>query len=161
MASVTRAIRVARRIHVRGVVQGVGFRPYIFRLARTHALHGWVINGDDGVRMHIEGSEEYVEAFVKTLEPDAPAAARIAFLDVEPVAVAECADFEIRHSESGHRPTTRIAPDLPICHYCLHEMFQAADSRFRYPYINCTNCGPRFSIVRALPYDRANTTMAA
>src|SRR2546423_10098821 len=160
MAAVTGAPRLAQRIHVRGIVQGVGFRPYVFRLARTHGVHGWVLNGDDGVGIHVEGSGERVDAFVRALTTDPPPAAHIAAVDVEPAAAGALTGFEIRDSESDRQPTTRIAPDLPICDACLREMLDRDDRRSRYPYINCTNCGPRFSIVRALPYDRARTTMA-
>jgi hydrogenase maturation protein HypF len=153
--------RVARRIHIAGIVQGVGFRPYVFRLARAHDLAGWVLNGDDGVHIHVEGGEHSVRDFLAELPANAPPAAQIAAIEVEPDTVETVAgEFEIRHSESEQRPTTRIAPDLPVCDACLGELFDPADRRFRYPYINCTNCGPRYSIVRALPYDRARTTMA-
>jgi len=150
----------ARHVHIRGVVQGVGFRPYVLRLARGHALRGWVRNGADGVRVHVEGLNDAVELFVRDLVAHPPQAATIAAIDV---AEAECGafdSFEIRESESDRRPTTRLSPDLPVCADCLRELFDVHDRRSGYPYINCTNCGPRFSIVRALPYDRAQTTMA-
>ncbi|MGH9614909.1 MAG: acylphosphatase, partial [Bryobacteraceae bacterium] len=150
----------ARDIHIRGVVQGVGFRPHVFRLAREHALAGWVLNGDDGVRIHVEGAEDALDAFAGDLTAHPPPAARIVAIDVEPARVADLAGFEIRHSDSSGAPTTRIAPDLPVCDLCLREMLDPGDRHHRYPYINCTNCGPRYSIVRALPYDREHTTMA-
>ena len=161
MTTVTAAEPTARRIHIRGVVQGVGFRPFIYRLARAHALRGWVLNGADGVRIHVEGAADAVESFVRELAAQPPPAARITAIDVTPDVVQAPAGFEILHSDVGHSPTTRIAPDLPICDVCLRELLDPSDRRHRYPYINCTNCGPRFSIVRALPYDRARTTMAA
>jgi len=161
MAPVTGTSRAARRIHVRGIVQGVGFRPYVFRLARAHDLDGWVLNGDDGIRIHVEGSGDALDAFVQALSGSPPPAARIAAIDVEPADIDGVTGFEIRHSEAGRQPTTRISPDLPTCDACLRELFDPSDPRARYPYINCTNCGPRYSIVRALPYDRARTTMAA
>jgi hydrogenase maturation protein HypF len=160
MSSVAGEQRVARRVHVRGIVQGVGFRPFVFRLAQAHALAGWVHNGDDGVSIHIQGGASAVDAFVRALTAEAPPAAVISALDVtshEPLALEA---FEIRESTSTRPPTTRMSPDLPVCDDCLRELFDPGDRRFRYPYINCTNCGPRFSIVRALPYDRARTTMA-
>ena len=153
--------RVARRIRVRGVVQGVGFRPFVFRLAQTHALSGWVRNGGDGVRIHVEGSGAAIDAFIRDLSAGPPLAARIAAIEVEGDSVDALDGFAIRVSEPDARPTTRISPDLPVCGRCLHEMFDGSDRRHLYPYINCTDCGPRFSIVRALPYDRSNTTMAA
>jgi len=147
-------------IHVRGVVQGVGFRPHVFRLARAHDVAGWVRNGQDGVRIHAEGHPQSLDAFVDDLSAQSPPAARIAAIDVEPAPVASLSAFEIRDSDNAGAPTTRLAPDLSVCADCLREMFDRTNRRFRYPYVNCTNCGPRFSIVRALPYDRAHTTMA-
>jgi hydrogenase maturation protein HypF len=146
-------------IHIRGVVQGVGFRPHVFRLARAHDVAGWVLNGQDGVRIHAEGLPRALEAFVDDLSAHSPPAARIAAIDVEPALVVSLSAFEIRESDDAGTPTTRLAPDLSVCADCRREMFEGGNRRFRYPYINCTNCGPRFSIVRALPYDRANTTM--
>ncbi|HEY7056863.1 MAG TPA: carbamoyltransferase HypF [Vicinamibacterales bacterium] len=153
--------RLAHRIRVRGVVQGVGFRPYVFRLAQTHALTGWVLNGDEGVSIHVEGGQPALEAFLTDLTAHPPPAARIAAVEVSAGPVEALQSFEILDSESGGRPTTRVSPDLPICDACLREMLDPADARSGYPYINCTNCGPRFTIVRALPYDRALTTMAS
>jgi hydrogenase maturation protein HypF len=147
-------------IHIRGVVQGVGFRPHVFRLARTHDVAGWVRNGQDGVRIHAEGLPRALNAFVDDLSAHSPPAARIAAIDVEPALVVNLSAFEIRDSANAGTPTTRVAPDLCVCVDCLREMFDGGDRRFRYPYINCTNCGPRFSILRALPYDRVNTTLA-
>jgi hydrogenase maturation protein HypF len=152
--------RVARRIHVRGVVQGVGFRPYVFRLAQAHALSGWVLNGQDGVRIHVEGDQRSVDAFVRELSTQPPPASWIAAMDVAPDAVAARNGFEILDSDADGRPATRISPDLSICADCRREMQDISNRRHRYAYINCTNCGPRYSILHALPYDRVNTTMA-
>jgi hydrogenase maturation protein HypF len=141
-------------------VQGVGFRPFVFRLAQANALVGWVLNGDDGVRIHVEGRERGIDAFLRELTASPPPAARVTAVDVvehDPLALSS---FEIRESVSARTPTTRISPDLPVCDQCVRELFDSTDPRFRYPYINCTNCGPRYSIIRALPYDRAQTTMA-
>jgi hydrogenase maturation protein HypF len=153
--------RVAKRVHVRGVVQGVGFRPYVFRLAHAHRLDGWVLNGDDGVTIHIEGADDVLVDFIDALRLNPPPAAHIESIEVHADGVERLAGFDIRLSESDRRPTTRIAPDLPVCDACVRELFDPADRRQGYPYVNCTNCGPRFSIVRGLPYDRALTTMAA
>jgi hydrogenase maturation protein HypF len=150
----------ARRIRVRGVVQGVGFRPYVFRLAHDHRLRGWVVNGTEGVSIHVEGALVEIQAFIRVLPLQAPRAAAITGLEVSPAAPEAFETFEIRPSESEGRLTTRISPDLPVCAECLGELFDTRNRRSAYPYINCTNCGPRFSIVRALPYDRVNTTMA-
>ena len=155
------ACTIAKRLRVRGVVQGVGFRPHVYRLARAHALDGCVLNGDDGVHIHVQGAADSIEAFVRELAADAPPAAQIADIAAAACAVETLASsFEIRHSASDHRPTTRVSPDLAVCDACLRDLFDPLDRRYRYPYVNCTNCGPRFSIVEALPYDRTHTTMA-
>ena len=153
-------MREARLVQVRGVVQGVGFRPFVFRLARAHGLTGWVLNGADGVRIHAEGAEAALGDFLRELEAHPPPAARIAALEVARADVAGFRAFEIRASEDRGPPTTRISPDLPVCEHCLAELLDPADRRAGYAYINCTDCGPRFSIIRGLPYDRARTTMA-
>jgi hydrogenase maturation protein HypF len=152
--------RAARSIHVRGIVQGVGFRPHVFRLAHAHGLAGWVLNGAAGVQIHVEGSEDALDAFVGALRASPPVASHVTEIDVTPDYVAGLNGFEIRRSEAGGPPSTRIAPDLAICDACLRELFDPTDRRYRYPYINCTECGPRYSIVRGLPYDRPLTTMA-
>jgi hydrogenase maturation protein HypF len=148
----------ARFLRVRGVVQGVGFRPFVHRLARTHGITGWVRNGGDGVEIHAEGGEEALDAFVAGFD-EPPAAARIVSCEVETVPATGCDRFEIRDSEAEGRPTVRISPDLPVCAACLEELFDPADRRYGYPYINCTDCGPRYSILLGLPYDRPRTTM--
>ena len=146
-------------IKVRGVVQGVGFRPFVFRLAHANTLAGWVSNGDEGVEIFLEGSETGLENFVHELQAAPPDAANISEIEIcasDPIGVN---DFQIRESRREQRPTTRISPDLPVCADCLHELFDPADRRYRYPYMNCTNCGPRYSVTLRLPYDRRNTTM--
>lgn len=150
----------AKVIRVRGIVQGVGFRPFAYRLARRFALAGWVKNGAEGVEIHVEGSERDVEAFAHAVVAEAPPAASIASTEVLDAPCESYAGFEIRESEPRTRPTVRISPDLATCDACLRELFDPADRRYRYPYINCTDCGPRYSIVTALPYDRPSTTMA-
>ena len=149
----------ARWVRVRGVVQGVGFRPFVLRLARAGALAGWVRNGDDGVEIHLEGPPGRLEDFLRALESDAPPAARITALDVEPRAPTGLDGFTIRESGRRERPSVRISPDLAVCDRCLLELFDPADPRAGYPYINCTDCGPRYSIILDLPYDRERTTM--
>jgi hydrogenase maturation protein HypF len=140
-------------------VQGVGFRPFVYRLARANTLNGWVLNAEEGVEIHLEGAETGLEAFVRDLKAQPPPAASIAEIDVrwaEPVGLSE---FTIRTSQRRERPTVGISPDLPVCDDCIRELFDPADQRYWYPYINCTNCGPRYTVVLALPYDRSNTTM--
>jgi hydrogenase maturation protein HypF len=151
----------ARSIRVRGVVQGVGFRPFVFRLARENHLAGWVVNQQAGVDIHLEGDEESLEHFVQGLSSEAPPAARIAAVDVLAADFAGFQDFTIRESHSNGRPSVRISPDLPVCEECLAELFDPANRRYLYPYINCTNCGPRFTVIESLPYDRPRTTMKA
>jgi hydrogenase maturation protein HypF len=146
-------------IRVRGVVQGVGFRPFVYRLACANTLNGWVLNADEGVEIHLEGAEAGLQAFVRDLKAQPPPAASIAEIDVQPAERVGLHEFTIRTSQRKERPTVRISPDLPICNDCLRELFNPADPRYWYPYINCTNCGPRYTVVQALPYDRANTTM--
>ena len=151
----------AVEVRVRGTVQGVGFRPKVFRLARAHDLTGWVLNAESGVEMHLEGPERSLDAFLRDLKDHPPPAASIASLDVEPSTLLGCREFTIRASARTDRPTVRVSPDLCVCADCLRELFAAGDARAGYPYINCTNCGPRYSIIQGLPYDRAQTTMRA
>jgi hydrogenase maturation protein HypF len=152
---------VACSIKVRGVVQGVGFRPFVFRLARANALAGWVLNSEDGVDIFLEGAAGNLESFVRALEAEPPPATRILELNVQPSIPVGLNDFTIRESRHRQPSSARISPDLPVCGDCLNELFDPADARFRYPYINCTNCGPRYTVIRRLPYDRGNTTMEA
>ncbi|MGA8311756.1 MAG: carbamoyltransferase HypF [Terriglobales bacterium] len=149
----------ARSIRVRGVVQGVGFRPFVYRLARANTLNGWVLNAEEGVEIHLEGAETGLEAFVRDLKAQPPPAASIAEIDVQPTEPVGLREFTIRTSQRREQPTVRISPDLPVCEDCLTELFDPADPRYLYPYINCTNCGPRYTVVLGLPYDRPNTTM--
>ena len=139
-------------------MQGVGFRPFVYRLARANTLKGWVLNAEEGVEIHLEGDEMGLEAFVRDLKAQPPSAASIAEIDVQSAKPVGLQDFTIRMSQRRERPTARISPDLPVCDDCLRELFDPADRRYWYPYINCTNCGPRYTIVLALPYDRPNTT---
>jgi hydrogenase maturation protein HypF len=148
-------------IRVRGVVQGVGFRPFVYRLARANTLSGWVLNGDQGVEIHLEGDDEAMETFVREMRSKPPAAASISDIEVEPAVWEGLTSFTIRESHHSERTTVRVSPDLPVCEDCLRECFDRDDQRYQYPYINCTNCGPRYSVVLALPYDRVNTTMRA
>ncbi|MCU0230641.1 MAG: carbamoyltransferase HypF [Acidobacteria bacterium] len=149
----------ARRISVRGIVQGVGFRPFVFRLAERHGIAGWVLNGERGVEIHAEGTPAALAAFQADLVAAPPPAARIASWQVQPAELLGHSVFAIRTSARDGAPTVRVAPDLPVCDACLSELRDRSDRRAAYPYINCTDCGPRFSIVLGLPYDRPRTTM--
>jgi hydrogenase maturation protein HypF len=146
-------------IRVRGVVQGVGFRPFVYRLARANTLAGWVLNGEQGIEIFLEGAEKGLLAFVQDLKTQPPPASAITEIEVHRAAPVGLNNFTIRESHRRDRLSVRITPDLPVCEACLQELFDPANRRFRYPYINCTNCGPRYTVVLRLPYDRANTTM--
>ena len=149
----------AYSIKIRGVVQGVGFRPFVYRLAQANGLTGWVLNAEEGVEIHLEGEERPLKLFLEELK-NPPPAATIVTLRVTPVEAAGFREFIIRTSKRELKLTVRVSPDLPVCDDCLAELFDACDRRYLYPYINCTNCGPRYSVIRSLPYDRPNTTMA-
>ncbi len=147
-------------IHVRGVVQGVGFRPFVYGLALRHALAGWVRNTTSGVDIEVDGSPECLHAFLRELKDQAPPLARIDEIAVHERPANGYQGFEIIVSESISQAFQPVSPDMAICEDCLRELFDPNDRRYRYPFINCTNCGPRFTIIRDLPYDRPNTTMA-
>jgi hydrogenase maturation protein HypF len=154
-------MKSACSIRVRGVVQGVGFRPFVYRLARVNALGGWVLNGEQGVEIFLEGTEQGLNDFVRDLTAKTPPAANIAEMEVEAAEPLGLLDFTIRESAHRDRPTVRVSPDLPICKDCLSELFDPSNPRHAYAYINCTNCGPRYTVILGLPYDRPNTTMKA
>ncbi len=152
------------RIRVQGVVQGVGFRPFVYLLAHRHGLAGWVLNDAQGVLIEAIGSPQALAAFTAALRDEPPGAARVGSvrtLEREPFDAPGPPSFLIRESAEGGAVTTLISPDLAICDACLEELFDPRDPRYGYPYINCTHCGPRYSIIEALPYDRPKTTMAA
>jgi hydrogenase maturation protein HypF len=149
-----------RGVVVRGVVQGVGFRPFVYRLALEEGLAGLIGNDTDGVTIEIEGPEERVEAFVARLQSEAPPLARIDSVTVLEAEVTGEAGFRIVASEVLGRVSTGIPADTATCPDCLRELLDPADRRYRYPFLNCTNCGPRFTITRRIPYDRPQTSMA-
>lgn len=148
---------MAARLRIRGVVQGVGFRPFVYRLALRHGLTGWVQNDPGGVTVHLESDS--IDAFLRDLHAELPPAAALEAVEVSESVSEGYPDFQIIASEQGGSRVTRISPDLAPCPDCLREMRDPTDPRYRYPYINCTNCGPRYSIILGLPYDRAKTTM--
>ncbi len=153
------AKRERRRIHVTGIVQGVGFRPFVYGLAGEHALGGFVLNDGSGVVVEAEGAPAQLDAFVLALRERAPSLARIEALVERPLDARGDQAFTIAPSAAVGR-SALIPPDVATCDDCLRELFDPADRRYRYPFINCTQCGPRFTIVRSVPYDRPNTTMA-
>lgn len=153
---------VARRIlRIRGTVQGVGFRPFVYRTALELGLHGSVWNDPDGVVVDAEGTAEALDALASRIGSAAPPRARVEAVDVAAQPPVGLGPFAIRRSEDREPSAARVSPDLATCEACLAELADPADRRFRYPFINCTDCGPRYSIVRDVPYDRSRTTMAA
>lgn len=153
-------MEIRRHIEVSGIVQGVGFRPYIYRLAQGKQLTGSIRNTSTGVTIEIEGSVDKVDDFVRRLPVEAPPLARITDLIIQEVPCSGDTDFRIVQSAPGAEVRTLISPDIAICPDCLRELFDPSDRRYRYPFINCTNCGPRFTIVRDIPYDRRSTSMS-
>jgi len=141
------------------VVQGVGFRPFVYNLARRLGVRGWVLNHSGGVDIEAEAAPETLTAFLAALRAEAPPLARIASLEATPIPSNGYTTFEIRHSEAQEGRFVLISPDVATCPDCLRELFDPADRRYRYPFINCTNCGPRFTIITDIPYDRPYTTM--
>lgn len=146
-------------IHIHGAVQGVGFRPFVYRLATELALTGWIINDTHGVVIEVEGPQPRLDRFLERLRKEKPPLATIHALDVTRQHPAGDSSFEIRRSEGQGSKTTLILPDIATCDDCLREVFDPTNRRYRYPFTNCTNCGPRLSIIQALPYDRPHTTM--
>lgn len=151
-------------IHVTGIVQGVGMRPFVYREAMAHGICGWVLNAGDGVHIEAHARAEAVDGFVAALSEHAPAAARVERVDIADLkpsgwSAADEQGFRIVASQDQTAHTTLVSPDIATCDDCLRELFDPADRRYHYPFINCTNCGPRFTIIRSLPYDRAATSM--
>ncbi len=149
-----------RQVSVRGIVQGVGFRPFVYVLARRHGLAGLVRNDADGVHIEAEGSSEELERFLRGIEEDAPPLAVVEAVAWRPLAALGESGFRIEESREGARRRALVSPDVATCEDCLWEVFDPSDRRYRYPFTNCTNCGPRFTITRSVPYDRATTTMS-
>ncbi|MBZ5542869.1 MAG: carbamoyltransferase HypF [Acidobacteriia bacterium] len=153
-------MEVRKGIEVAGIVQGVGFRPYVYRLARELGLAGLISNTAAGVAIEVEGPAASVETFLRRLPRELPPLARVTSLTVRDLACDHNAEFRILPSRLGAESRALISPDVALCDDCLRELFDPADRRYRYPFINCTNCGPRFTIVREIPYDRPRTSMA-
>ena len=148
------------RARIEGTVQGVGFRPFVYRLASELELAGFVLNDERGVLVEVEGGESAVDGFLRRLADEAPPLAAIEAVVPRDVAPAGERGFRILASPHGGEPAALVSPDTATCEDCLRELFDPADRRYRYPFVNCTNCGPRFTIVRGVPYDRPFTTMA-
>ncbi len=150
----------AARIHISGIVQGVGFRPFVYNLAARLGVKGWVNNTSAGVDIHAEGDAATLQAFIEKLSSEKPALAVIDQFTVREAAPEHFTNFDIQHSTAIEGAFQPISPDVSICPDCLRELFDPSDRRYRYPFINCTNCGPRFTIIKDIPYDRPKTTMA-
>lgn len=149
----------AYRILVNGIVQGVGFRPFIYSLAIRYKLRGWVRNTSGGVEIEVSGPADNLANFITSIKEEAPPLARIESLRHEPIQTASYEGFQIQGSLTVEGDYQPISPDVSICEDCLQELFTPTDFRYRYPFINCTNCGPRFTIIKDIPYDRPKTTM--
>lgn len=153
-------MRERRRIKVEGIVQGVGFRPFVYGLAHRHDLVGSVRNDAGGVTIDVEGGSDAVASFLETLRSEAPPLAMIERVTAESAPLNGATDFVIAPSRDDAARQVLVSPDVATCDDCLRELFDPDDRRYRYPFINCTNCGPRFTIIRDVPYDRHQTTMA-
>lgn len=154
-------MKEALDIEVHGIVQGVGFRPFIYKIARRHLINGWVLNATAGVFIHAEGESKDIDDFVMEISDNAPAASRVDEILMKEVPLEDFESFTIRYSdEAAADATTLVSPDLATCDECVAELFDPANRRYHYPFINCTNCGPRFTIINKLPYDRKYTSMA-
>ena len=150
---------IGTRIHITGIVQGVGFRPFVFAKAVQQGLTGWVCNTSAGVDIEVNGEPLAIDMFMKSLQADAPPLARIDSLDFQQIPIHPYEIFEIIQSKAVPDAFQPISPDISICPDCLRELFDPDDRRYRYPFINCTNCGPRLTIIDDIPYDRPKTTM--
>ncbi|SNZ06924.1 Hydrogenase maturation protein, carbamoyltransferase HypF [Persephonella hydrogeniphila] len=147
------------KIHITGAVQGVGFRPFVYNLAKKLGLKGYVINDTHGVVIEVEGKEKEINRFLISLQTEKPPLAHIFSQEIEELPLSDFKDFQIKKSEQTGKKEVFILPDISTCTECLKELTDPEDRRYRYPFINCTNCGPRFTIIERLPYDRPNITM--
>ncbi|MEW6368720.1 MAG: carbamoyltransferase HypF [Acidobacteriota bacterium] len=152
-------VRLRLRVSIRGAVQGVGFRPFLYRLATSMQLSGWVVNSAQGVCIEVEGDEERLRRFLLRIEAEKPPRSSIYSLESSFLDAVGYGSFEVRLSQDTGAKTATVLPDIATCPDCLREVFDPANRRYRYPFTNCTNCGPRFTIIEKLPYDRHNTTM--
>lgn len=156
----------ALNIHITGIVQGVGFRPFVYKQARLYLINGWVLNSNDGVHIFAEGEDKLLDQFCLALANEAPLASKVEQIEMQEVPLQNFKSFEIRTSKNENlnqsaqnSQQTLVSPDLATCEDCVKELFDKNDHRYRYPFINCTNCGPRFTIISKLPYDRKYTSM--
>ncbi len=148
------------RVHIQGIVQGVGFRPFIYQLAHRYRLHGYVANTPKGVEVEVEGVQEDLHQFLRELPESVPPLAKVTQIETEELPAAAYRTFEIKSSAGGEERAALISPDTETCGDCLRELFDRENRRYLYPFINCTNCGPRYTIIKDIPYDRDKTSMA-
>lgn len=150
---------VRYKITIKGIVQGVGFRPFIYRLAKLYQLNGWVLNSSKGVVIEVEGEKTRLDSFIEAIKKEKPPQAKIDETSVQELPFKRQTGFTIKESRNKKNEFLPISPDIATCDECVKELFNPEDRRFRYPFINCTNCGPRFTIIEDIPYDRPKTTM--
>src|SRR5579871_3839945 len=158
VASKTAAQRL--RLTLRGAVQGVGFRPFVYRLATEMALTGWVLNSSSGLVVEVEGPPDDLRRFEQRIELERPRASVVNTREAAWIPAEGSTQFEIHHSETDSAKSVNVLPDLATCADCREELFDPANRRYLYPFTNCTNCGPRYTIVQDIPYDRPKTTMS-
>src|ERR1700679_508484 len=154
-------LNVRRRIQVRGIVQGVGFRPFVYKLAKSLGLSGYVFNSSSGVTIEIEGPGSALDEFFQTLRNDPPRLAEIKEISVSEIDVQGGAGFSILGSREESGAFALVPPDAGTCDECWRDFGDPANRRYRYPFPNCTHCAPRYTIIRDIPYDRGSTTMSA
>ncbi|MBV1923689.1 MAG: acylphosphatase, partial [Flavobacteriaceae bacterium] len=146
-------------IIIKGIVQGVGFRPFVYKLAKSLQLKGWINNTVNGVHIHVNTNEEMSLHFIKELESKSPKLSVITSIEIHEIPFISYSNFEIKESSNQTSPSLLITPDFGMCKDCNEELFSEENDRYQYPFITCTNCGPRYSIINSLPYDRETTTM--
>ena len=151
----------AKYIEIHGIVQGVGYRPFVFNLARKYALKGNVSNTENGVRIHVEGDDGNISSFIHRVKNEKPRLAHVTDVVVQDILPKGLPDFSILKSEEKNEARTLVSPDMATCDDCINELFDSGNRRYYYPFINCTNCGPRYTIIEQLPYDRQYTTMTS
>lgn len=153
-------MKIRENIIIKGIVQGVGFRPFIHKLVQNYNLSGWVLNSNQGVEIDVEGEREELNSFVSDIKDKLPPLARIEKIEVNQLPLIDYKGFSIKKSITKEENSfVLVSPDISICEDCLQELFDPHNRRFHYPFINCTNCGPRFTIIKDIPYDRGKTTM--
>ncbi len=150
---------VRKKITVQGIVQGVGFRPFIYNLAVSNKLNGFVSNTSQGVVIEVEGANNKIDNFIDNIKLQAPPLSLITDISSKEIKTLKSENFIIKDSSDDKSVATLISPDIAVCQDCLKELFDRNDRRYHYPFINCTNCGPRYTIIDNIPYDRQYTSM--